>query len=164
MGVDIHMSIIDKDGKYRYRGIFYGRNSEWFDNICRNGYYNSLYANFPTYSGIPELVPNEVKEDYDEEDYCFDFHYMMVADFCKWFDKIRPDIDAGWVTTYKKWLYEKKGIVPEVKQFLNNDDNIADYHFIEVKDSFDCSKWLKDFITEHGDISPEDYIIYYFDC
>lgn len=162
MGVDINMSVVDRDGKYKYRDVFDGRNSAWFDKISGNTY-DSLYASFPTYGGIPDFIPNEIKEDYAEGDY-FDFHYMTVADFCKWFDKVRPDIDAGWVTTYEKWLYERKGIVPEVDHFLSSINNVADYHFIEVKDKYDCSAWLRDFISEHDDISPEDYIVYYFDC
>jgi hypothetical protein len=168
MGVDIHMGIASRDGKYIYDEIFDGRNSEWFGNISGDvrGMTGEVYQNFPRNSGIPDKAPEELVKVYNEErDTFYGFNYVKVADFLTWFSKARPDVDAGWVTTYDKWLYEKKGVEPEIKHYLSDEDNINDFHFIEVEDKWDCSKWLYDFLAEHGEsINVEDYIVYYFDC
>ncbi len=168
MGVDIHMGIASRDGKYIYDEIFDGRNYEWFGNISGDvrGMTGEVYQNFPRNSGIPDNAPKELVKVYNEErDTFYGFNYVKVADFLAWFSKVRPDTDAGWVTTYDKWLYEKKGIEPEIKHYLSDEDNINDFHFIEVEDKWDCSKWLYDFLAEHGEsINVEDYIVYYFDC
>ena len=165
MGVDIHLGIATRDGKYVYNEIFDGRNGEWFDNISGSirGMSNEIYHTFPRISGIPDKAPEELVKAY-KEDY-YGFNYVKVADFLAWFTKMRPDVDAGWVTTYEKWLYEKKGIEPEIRHYLSDEYNINDFYFIEVENKWDCSKWLFDFLTEHGEsIDPEDYIVYYFDC
>lgn len=164
MGVDIHMNIVTKDGKYRCEDIFDGRNSEWFDNLCEN-YHSEFYQNFPRRHGIPEAVPESIGKDFTDEDSCYyDFYHINVGEFLEWFEEARPDIDAGWVSTYDKWLYEKKKIIPEISHWLDEDANPYDYHFIEVENPWDCSKWLYEFINERKDISPDDFIVYYFDC
>lgn len=166
MGVDIHLGIATRDGKYKFEEIFDGRNYEWFDNIsggCRAT--GGEYEDFPRHFGIPENAPVSLSKAFNEEGCYYDFNYVKVADFYTWFAKARPDIDAGWVSTYDKWLYEKKGIIPEVDHYLSEEKNPNDYHFIEIVNKWDCSKWLLDFLVEHGEtISPDDYIVYYFDC
>ena len=84
--------------------------------------------------------------------------------FLDWFEHTRPDIDAGWVSTYDKWLYETKGIVPDLSHYLEEDANPYDYHFIEVVNPWDSSAWLYNFIKNQSNAAPEDYIVYYFDC
>lgn len=163
MGVDIHMSIISKEGEYKFKEIFDGRDSAWFDNITGD-YSNEFYQNFPVCNGLPEKVPDEVRKDFTDEESCYyDFHYVNVGEFSVWFLEARPDIDAGWVSTYEKWLYEVKKVVPELRRYLDEDDNPYDYHFIEVTNPWDCSAWLYNYIVSNG-VSPEDYIVYYFDC
>lgn len=164
MGVDIHMNIITKDGGFRYSDIYDGRNSEWFDNISHK-VINESYRNFPHEYGLPELIPEDIKHDYEhrEEGY-YDFYYVKVEDFIKWYITMRPDLDAGWVSTYDQWLYQRKGIVPEVMHWLDKEYNPNDYHFIEVENPWESSSWLHEFVTSHEDIRPDDYIVYYFDC
>ena len=164
MGVDIHMSVIGKDGEMKYSEIFDGRNTEWFDNITKN-YHNDFYQNYPVRYELPEKVPEVIKNDHDDPDSCYyDFFHINVGDFLEWFEEARPDIDAGWVCTYDKWLYENKKIVPELNRWLDEDANPYDYQFIEVENPWDCSKWLYEYINEHEDITVDDFIVYYFDC
>lgn len=164
MGVDIHMHIVSKDGESKYEDIFDGRNTRWFDNISHN-VIDEVYDSFPCKYGLPELVPEAIKHDFEhrEEGY-YDFFYVNVEKFMMWFLHKRPDLDAGWVRTYDKWLYEKKDIIPELTRYLEKEDNLNDYHFIEVIDPYESSRWLYEFITSHDDLHPEDNIVYYFDC
>lgn len=164
MGVDIHMSIISKNGESKFKEIFDGRDYEWFDNISGN-YHTEFYQNFPLMNGIPEKVPDNIREDFASEGVFYDFFHVNVGEFLSWFEEARPDIDAGWVSTYDKWLYEKKNIVPELFHWLDEDNNPYDYQFIEIENPWECSKWLYDFIIKHKkEIGPNDFIVYYFDC
>lgn len=164
MGVDIHMHIVSKDGNCKYEDIFDGRNGRWFDNISHN-VEDEVYDDFPNKYGLPENTPENIRYDFEHrEEGFYDFFYVKVEEFMKWFLYKRPDIDAGWVCTYDRWLYEKKGIIPNLVRYLDKESNPNDYHFIEVEDPYDCSGWLYQFITGHGDIHPEDNIVYYFDC
>lgn len=167
MGTNIHMSIVTQDGNFRHRNIFNGRNSEWFDNLQNRGC-SSIYDEFPNIGGLPDIIPEEIKNAYDapKEDYCYyGFYHIVVEDFCKWFDKVRPDIDAGWLSTYEKWLYDTKGIIPKnIPHYLDSKCNPHDYHFVEITNPYDCSNWLNQFIKDNVDVCPEDYIVYYFDC
>ena len=63
MGVDINMSIVSKEGEYRAKDIYDGRDGEWFDNITGD-YHSEFYEHFPMCRGIPEYVPDEIKRDY----------------------------------------------------------------------------------------------------
>ena len=162
MGVDIHMSIISKDGEVRCSDIFDGRNSEWFGNI--SGDYNSeFYQNYPMRYDIPDKVPDGIRQAQEDGGY-YDFRHVNVGEFLDWYIEARPDVDAGWVSTYDKWLYEKKHIVPELSHWLDEDANPYDYHFIEVENPWDCSRWLYEYITSRDDIKSDDFIVYYFDC
>lgn len=165
MGVDIHMSIISKEGEYRYQDIYDGRNTEWFDNITGD-YHSEFYEGFPVCQGLPEKIPSEIAKAYDiRGGACYyDFCYVNVGEFKYWFEHTRPDVDAGWVSTYDKWLYETKDIVPELSHYLEEDANPYDYHFIEVTNPWDSSAWLYNYIISRENIKLEDYIVYYFDC
>lgn len=163
MAADIHLSIISKEGEYRCRDIYDGRDSEWFDNLCGN-YTNESYQNFPRRCGTPLLVPDDIKKAEEGDEGYFDFFHVNVGEFLEWFAEARPDIDAGWVSTYDKWLYERKKVVPELNRFLGEEDNPYDFHFIEIENPWDSSKWLYDFIFERKDITVDDFIVYYFDC
>lgn len=166
MGVDIHMSIISKRGEYKYHDIFDGRDTEWFDNITGN-YYNEAYQHFPIMNSLPEIVPDKIKENFEKAaDYgYYNFFHVNIGEFIEWFMEARPDIDAGWLSTYEKWLYEKKHIIPQtLPHELDEECNPYDYNFVEVENIYEGSRWLYEFITEHSDITAEDFIVYYFDC
>jgi len=164
MSSDIHMHIISNSGEYKYNDLFDGvRNYEWFDNICDKYHSNFCYDSFPKTSGIPDFAPEAVKKDKEDVGY-FDFFYVKVGEFLEWFNRLRPDVDAGWVSTYEMWLYQAKGIAPdEIPHELDEDCNALDYHFMEIEDPEDMSRVLFEFIVDHKDIGLEDYIIYYFD-
>ena len=167
MGMDIHMSIINGD-HYLQRKIFDGRNSEWFNNLMNRGC-DPEYEHIPTHFGIPEECPEDIKNDFKKPagDGYFGFNYITVEDFCKWFEKYRPDLDAGWVSTYDKWRIEKKHYIPDyVPHELNEEDNKDDMHFIEIINYHDCSRWLykklKNDLNKKK-ILPSSIIVFYFD-
>ena len=167
MGMDIHMSIINGD-HYLQKEIFDCRNSEWFNNLMDRG--NDIeYEYLPTQSGIPEECPEDIKNKYElpAGDGYFGFNYITVKDFCEWFHEYRPDLDAGWVSTYDKWRIEKKHYVPDyIPHELSEEDNKDDMHFIEIINYYDCSRWLykrlKSDLAEKK-ILPSSIIVFYFD-
>ena len=143
--------------------IFDGRNSEWFSNLQQDGW-NNIYDHLPIQCGFSPDAPDEFEEKYKDKLGYYGFNYIKVSDFKEWFVKYRPDIDAGWVTTYEKWRIEKKGYVPEdLCHYLSEDDDIRDMHFVEVENKYDCSKWLYDYLKDH-DIPNDATIWYCFDC
>lgn len=67
MGTDIHMSIVTRDGKFRHRNIFDGRNSEWFGNLQNRGW-NSVYNERPSINGwLNQFIQDNI--DVCPEDY-----------------------------------------------------------------------------------------------
>lgn len=146
---------ICKDKNYIAEDIFEGRNSEWFDNLQRNG--DPEYNYLPVQCGVSDEVP----EDYSKfEEYCYGFYFVKVKDFKKWYFEYRPDKDAGWVTKYDAWAYETKNIQPEyIQKKLFKDDVLEDMVFIEIVNKYDCSRWLLDYLFEHA--IPDDAIIQY---
>ena len=163
MGVDIHMYIV-KDKEIVADDIFDGRNTEWFNNLMQRGN-NDEYDYLPVKWCISPMAPDDLKEKYKKEDGYYGFHCMKVEDFMKWFNKYRPDKDAGWVTTYEKWAYENKGEYLEPSHYYptNEEINPRDIHFIEVINYHDCSRWLYKYIKENS-IPMDADITYWFDC
>ena len=163
MGVDIHMSII-KGNKFIKEDIFSGRNSEWFRNLQGEGWEDE-YDHFPSCWGIPEDAPEKIKKAFDKsDDGYYGFNYIEAGAFCEWFNKYRPDLKAGWVSTYDKWRMEKKGYIPEdPPHYLDPEDRIDDMHFIEYQDKYDCSLWLYNYLLDN-EIYADAVIVYYFDC
>lgn len=160
MGVDIHMSIV-KDKEILAKDIFDGRNSEWFNNLQGRGW-DSEYDKLPISTGFPENCSERLVKYKDIFGY-YGFYYISVKDFCEWFLKYRPDIDAGWVSTYDKWRIEKKGYIPEDPQhYLDKEDNVNDMHWVEFENIYDCSKWLFDYLVSNK-IPDDANIVYFFD-
>lgn len=160
MGMDITMHITNSNGSVIKRdNIYDGRNSEWFNQLMHHCC-DDAYDNLDTYSGIPENANSQIVKD---KEWTFGHHYISVGEYKKWFEKYRPDIDAGWVTTRDKWLYERKGIIPILKYELSEEDIPADMHFIEVEEKYDNSKWVYNYLIKNEDILDEDLIVYYFD-
>lgn len=159
MGVDIHM-YIQHNGKFIYEDIFNGRNSEWFANMQGEGW-DDVYDELPISYGFPEDIPQEYIDHY--KDWTYGHCYIKVEDFLDWFKKYRPDIDAGWFSTYDKWRIEKKGYIPdECPHYLSENDNPADMHFIEVVNKYDCSAWLNNFLLDNQ-VAKDALIVYCFD-
>lgn len=169
MGADIHMKLI-KDNKIIEDDLFEGRNYDWFDDLTGKGYctnvsYKTLF-DIKT-AGIPEDSPKEIVDDYNE-DWYFDFYWMKLKDFCNWVKTSRPQLEAGWVSTYDAWAYKKKGIIPEemFKSLASIDEEyIKDYNFIEIVNKFEPSYYISEYLINKGyDIEDEDYkIVFYFD-
>ena len=162
MGIDCHMYIV-KNKEYVKENIFDGRNSEWFFNMMGDGNADE-YNTLPIHYGISEQSPDA----YDAEfsNWCFSFRYINVEDFKNWFEKTRPDKDAGWVTRYDKWAYENKGIEPEeichYLSSLGDEVDKSEFEFIEIENRWDCSRWLYNYLIDN-DISDEADIQYCFD-
>lgn len=170
MGVDIHLYIAQKNKPSEE--VFHGlRNGEWFDNICGNGS-QPEYDELPSVQGLSPLVDDTIrKETYNDEqtkyqDFYYNFYYINVGEFKKWFEKYRPDIDAGWVTTYDKWRIEKNKITyPDfyLSHFMIEDVNPKDQHFIEYTNRYDLSRQLYDILISKK-IPDDADLTYYFDC
>ena len=145
--------------------IFEGRNSEWFENISgRSAYTSSIYNDFPICRyDVSEQAPEDLIKR-EEKKFYFDFCSVKVKDFIDWYKKRRPDLEAGWITTYEKWQMDRQGVIPEeVRHTLDVNDNINDFHFVEFVNKYDCSKWLYDYLLENNiDMNAE--ITYWFDC
>lgn len=160
MGVDIHMNIV-KNKEVIAKDIFDGRNSEWFNNLQGDGWANE-YDHLPANYGFSDQTPDDIKEYYNK-DWYYGFNSVNVGKFKKWFKKYRPDLEAGWASTYDKWRMENKGYIPEdLPIALDKDMNPADMHFIEYENLYDCSRWLNDYLVENN-IPDDADIIYCFD-
>ena len=159
------MSIF-KDKKCLAEDIFNGRNTEWFDNISGNSW-DDVYEFLAIRYGVDEKnVTDEWIKEYTEPDegddrcYYYSHCFIKVGDYIDWFRKHNPDLDAGWVTTYEKWAYENKGIVPdEIYHQRSNCEDPDDAHFIIIQKQYDCSRWLFEYLIEHN--IPEDAVIQY---
>ena len=173
MGVDIHMHIIDKDNNLLHKEIFSGRNSEWFNNLQGNGWANE-YDHLPIKFGVPENFFEkhfkEITENWDEpvtlEEYLrwhYGYNHIIVRDFIAWFQKYSPDVDAGWVSSYDKWAYEVKHIIPQDPPHYKPEGEGDDWHFITFEKEYDCSAWLYNWLDANN-IQYDDIIVYYFDC
>lgn len=162
MARDIHMFIVHH-GNIIKSNIYEGRSPAWFDSITDKSELCE-YEQLPIVFGWPEgLVPQELREKYSRERLYFDHYHIKVKYFKEWFEKYRPDIDAGWATTYQKWLIEKKGFRPGyLPDTLPNDANVADMHFIEFERISDKSRFLYEYLIENN-IDGNDDIVYCFD-
>lgn len=162
MGTDIHLHIIDKNGEFLYKYIYSFRNYEWFDNLCGRGC-NPVYDKLKIQSGLPPVANEEIVKDLNEYG-CYDPHYIVVKDYLDWGAECCPEIDAGWVTTREKWLYDTKGVYPEnIKYALAEDDVIEDMVFASFKDIYDPNIKIYNFCIDN-EIPEDAYIVYYFDC
>ena len=166
MGVDISMYIVkdkkDISNTSSSWGIFDGRNSIWFNNLQQIGD-NEIYNYLNIKPGISKQAPDDFSK-YKNLDY-YGFNYISVKDFKDWFIKYRPDIDAGWISTYDKWRMEKKGYEPDyLPKYLDKDDDINDMHFVEYETIWDdCSIWLYNYLIDNK-VPDEADITYWFDC
>lgn len=162
MGTDIHLHIIDKNGEFLYKDLYNFRNYEWFDNLCSRGS-NPIYDKLNIRVGLPPVANKEIVDDINEYGY-YDPHYIIVKDYMDWGEDCCPEIDAGWVTTREKWLYDTKGVYPEsIKYALAEDDIIEDMVFASFKDIYDPNIKIYNFCIDN-EIPEDTYIVYYFDC
>lgn len=161
MGMDIHMHLV-QNGQYIKKNIFDRRDREWFSNLSGEGD-DFEYNELSFYYGISPQSPKEINpEELIKKGY-FNLFYINVKDFKEWFEKYRPDIDAGWVTTYDKWRIENKNYVPEyINHYLDKEDNINNMHFITITNPYDSSAWLYQYLIEN-EIPDEADITYWFD-
>lgn len=161
MGKDIHLNIV-QNGEYIKKEIFDGRNSEWFANLEGDGW-DDCYDHLDTEFGLSPQAPKELNIEKMREEGYFNFYYINVKKFKEWFQQYRPDIDAGWVSTYDKWRIENKGYIPEnIFHYLSEVENPADMHFIEITNQYDCSAWLFTYLVDHK-IDDNADITYWFD-
>ena len=162
MGKDIHLNIISAEGEVLKQNIFDGRNSEWFNNMSGDGW-DTEYEHLNICYDFPDNTPEDFAKRYEDKRTYFDRRFVNVNDFCTWFEKYRPDLDAGWVSTYDKWRIEKKGYIPnEPIHYLETADNINDMHFVEFENKYDCSRWLYNYLKDNH-IPASANIVYCFD-
>ena len=161
MGMDIVLDII-QDGKQIKKDLFDGRNYDWFEKLQGEGY-DEIDELLPIHRGLPSQAPQEYKkmQERNEDGFYTTFYYMNVKEFKIWFAQYRPDLDAGWITTYEKWLYETKNIIPELGHYLPTGAVTEDWHFIEVQDEYNNFLWLYNILMDEN-ISDNADIVYYF--
>jgi hypothetical protein len=166
MGADIHMFIVGANGVIK-SNIYEGRNSIWFDNISGN-INDPVYDHLPFIFGDSPFTPSILKARYSIKRGYYNHYHFKIKYFIKWFEKYRPDKEAGWVSTYNKWQYENKGIRPDnIYQELSEIASEPwfcekDWHFIEIEKEYDSSKWLYNFIKENK-IDENADVTYCFD-
>ena len=164
MGVDIHMFICRK-GEILGDDIFDGRNSEWFNSLQQQSW-GDEYDHLNIRYGFSDDVPDDLRKKFDDPGTYYGHHNILVKDFAEWFEKYRPDLNAGWFSTYDRWRIERKGWTPDydyVKRHLEEGDNPNDYEFVEFENEYDCSRWLYHYMA--GKKIPYDATINYcFDC
>ena len=176
MGMDIHVHIVDKDGKYIAKEIWDGRNHEWFTKIDREedewNHVNWIY------DYDKEFVPADIKKVFHSDEYSgyFGFKAVKVADFVEWYQTYKPQLTAGWMRKYDAWAMVHKHETPDyVSKYWDADEmdpndwvfveNIptADEYAKDIIDTFttyrhelrDDSRWNGDWV--------EAYVIFYFD-
>ena len=165
MGQNIKMCIVQNNEKIA-DNIFKGRNSAWFIELQGDCLVQGI-EHFPCCNGISIFAP----KDYRTTDLVYEMYgniyitpayYIPVQDFINWFESFRPDISAGWVNTYDRWLYEKKHIEPKLLHELPKEIQEFDWHFIEVEDKYNLFKWLYDYIINNNIPTENTDIQYYF--
>ena len=164
MGMDIWVHVVNKNGEYIKKDLFDGRNSMWFGKINHE---EDEYAYVPwIYNHDADFIPVDIKEDFNSKDYTglFGFKAVKVADLLNWYDKYRPDIDAGWIRRYDKWRWENKAIAPEdVYHYFDDSMNINDWVWVENLPKED--EYIKIIIDQinNNQVNPNDFVIIYFD-
>lgn len=164
MGMDIWIHVVNKNGKYVKKDLFDGRNRTWFCKI-NDEEDEYAYVNW-IYDYNADFVPADIKKIFNSEEYTgyFGFKAVKVADLLKWYEKYRPDLDAGWIRKYDKWQLTVKGIVPEVVyHYFDNDMNTNDWEWTEYIPKAD--DFIKEVIKELHDnkVKSDDFVIIYFD-
>ena len=162
MGVDIHMFIC-REGEILKDDIFCGRNSEWFSNLQQQSWGNEYDYLIIRY-GFSSNAPVELTARFNDPGTFYGHHNIEVKEFKRWFVTYRPDLDAGWFSTYDHWRMKHKGWTPDVvKHYLEEGENPLDYRFVEFENKYNCSRWLYDYLVDNN--IPEDATIEYcFDC
>jgi hypothetical protein len=162
MGTDIHVAII-RDGEFVTSEFDLGRNYSWFDKIQTE---EDEYAYLKWhYDADDHVVPQQIRDLLNERGY-YGFKYVSVPDFISWFEKYHPDLDAGWVSTYSKWKWEKKHIAideDDVYHYLPEDVNKDDYVFMEFSAWDDSSALIIDNIPLDYMTEDDVYLVFYFD-
>lgn len=157
MGMDIYINVVDKDGNYIKKDLYDGRDSEWFYNIIEE--LGEYYYVPWTYGTDLDYIPTEIKEMFDDG---FRVKSVKVADLLNWYDKYRPDIDAGYIRRYDKWRWETKAIPPDQICHFRDPDMDKDWVWIEnVPTRHEPIKEIIDQI-DNNQVNPNDYVIIYF--
>ena len=161
MGMDIHIYLA-KEGEKTKEIEFGGRNSEWFDNMMGDRGYDDCYDYLDLHYELSPFTDKEIVEQAEEWEY-FSPRYVRVDAFKYWFEKYRPHISAGWVSTYDMWRIKNKGYIPEDMNIAMDPNKPAeDQHFVEVVNIYDCSLWLYNYLVDNK-ICDDAHITYFFD-
>ena len=161
MGMDIHMYVV-QNGEVLASDIYPGRNSNWFRKLQEEGD-DEIYEQLPIVVGFSDKAPIELKDRFKKEKGYFNHYHILVKFFKNWYETYRPDLKAGWVTTYDKWRMERKGYIPEdVQKTLCETDIIEDMHFVEYTDMYEGSYWLYYYLIDNH-IPDNADITYCFD-
>ena len=164
MGMDIWIDVVNKNGEYVKKDLFDGRNTAWFMKINHE---EDEYEYVPwIYKYDADFIPADVKENFQSEKYTgfFGFKAVKVADLLNWYDRYRPDVDAGWIRRYDKWKWENKAIAPDcIEHYFDDSMDTNDWVWVENLPKED--EFIKVIIDQidNNQVNPNDYVIIYFD-
>lgn len=142
-----------------------GRDYEWFDNLRGTGFdveYDYLDYRYD-YKIRNEILDKDFPKDNLYE--CgYDYNAIDVKDYLEWYNKYKPYYKAGWVSKYDKWLYDKKGIVPnDDKVTLYREENDIDKEWLEYEKDYCSDTILVEIIKEVTEKFPNvKYLFFYF--
>lgn len=160
MGTDIHVMVV-KDGAFVIPEMDMARNYTWFGKIQHeNDEYT--YLNWQ-YNLENDAIPPEVRKDIDNG--CWGFKFCNVAEFVNWFEKYKPDLDAGWIRKREAWLLDNKGVIPYDYEYeLPENCVIEDWEFREFPASGDFAEDIITEIKSRPFLDREhSYLVFYFD-
>ena len=165
MGMDIWIHVADKDGNFVKEDLWDGRNSNWFNKIIHeDDEYEFVHW---IYNDQADFVPDEIKKNFDdsEENFgYFGFKAVKVADLLNWYDRYRPDVDAGYIRKYDKWKWENKGIAPNNIYHYYDEDMSNDWVWAEGFPKEDeLIKYAIIDKIDNNQVNPNDFVIIYFD-
>ena len=164
MGMDIWVHVVNKNGEYVKKDLFDGRNRTWF---CKINDEEDEYEYVKwIYNYDADFVPADIKEIFNSKEYTgfYGFKAVKVADLLNWYDKYRPDVDAGWIRRYDRWKWENKTIAPEyISYYFDDSMDYIDWIWTEnLPKKDDCIKVIIDEI-DNNQVNPNDFVIIYFD-
>ena len=124
--------------------------SDWINNLLGKGYK-------PEYERLELFHDDIVPKDFYKTKLCFSLFLIDVEQYRTWYNLYQPFLNAGWVSRYEAWLYEKKAIVPYEDNVLKSkpSKNSDDYVWLEYRDENNVDGFLLERFDHVQEVYPE---------